>query len=91
MKSKSKSKPKPNDLKHAWGLRMKLIDEGNKLRAKGNRIWAEGSKLRAEGDKLWAEGDRLWAEAVLRVHGNVTLEWRGVNHCILGSGEEFKD
>lgn len=63
-------------LNFAWGIRLKMRDEGNrlwdewsklwaervKLRAEGNRLWDEWVKLKAEGDKLRAEGDKLWAE-----------------------------
>lgn len=53
----------------AWGIRNKLLAEGNRLSDEGNKLWAEGYKFRVEGDKLlakdgkiWAEGDRLLAE-----------------------------
>ena len=56
-------------LKWAWGLRLKLraegnklYAEGNKLRAEGDKLYAEGNKLRAEGGKLRAEGNKLYAE-----------------------------
>ncbi|MFA5936565.1 MAG: hypothetical protein WC822_01665, partial [Candidatus Paceibacterota bacterium] len=61
----------------------KLYAEGSKLRAEGDKLWAEG-------DKLYAEGDKLWAEAILAVHGNITLEWKSWDWCVLGNGEEYK-
>ena len=57
------------------------------------KLYAEGDKLRAEGAKLRAEGDKLWAEAILKIHGNITLEWRrrgNVVDCVLGNGELYK-
>ncbi|MHC1597902.1 MAG: hypothetical protein ACXQT3_06275 [Methermicoccaceae archaeon] len=74
----------------------KLRAEGDKLRAEGDKLWAEGdklraegNKLRAEGNKLWAEGNKLWADAVLRTRGNVTIEWKLWNNCVLGTDEKF--
>jgi hypothetical protein len=84
-------KRKPNvALKSAWGIRLKLWAEGNKLRAECDRLRAEGNKLRAEGAKLRAEGAKLWAEAILKAHGNIKVEWKAWNHCVLETGEEFK-
>ena len=74
-----------------WAECDKLCAEGNKLRAEGNKLWAEGYKLYAEGNKLYAEGYKLWAEAVIEVHGNITMEWKSLAHCVLGTGEEFTD
>ena len=73
----------------AWKKRKKLRAEGDKLYAEGRKLYAEGNKLYAEGDKLRAEGNILWAEAILEVHGNIKMEWKG-NECHLGTGEVFK-
>jgi hypothetical protein len=67
---------KKRKLKSAWEARLKLYAEGDKL-------WAEGNRLRAEGNKLWVE-------AILKCHGNIKLEWKAWDHCILETGEEFK-
>ena len=80
------------ELLTVWKERIKLCAEGNKL-------CAEGDKLCAEGDKLRAEGDKLWAEAILKVHGNVLLEWKNWHEefnsyeCHLENEEvyDFKD
>ena len=76
-----------------WAEGDKLRAEGDKLWAEGDKLWAEGDKLRAEGDKLRAEGDKLWAEGVLKIHGNITIEWKyldGNYDCLLGNGEHYK-
>ena len=73
-------------LQIAWNARLKL-------RADGDKLWAEGTKLWAEGDKLWDEGDKLWAEAIIKVHGNIKLEWKWRGNaldCELGTGEVFR-
>ena len=75
------------DKLHAEGA--KLYAEGAKLRAEGAKLMAEGAKLMAEGDKLMAEGDKLWAEGVLKVHGNITIEWQPNRDCLLETGERF--
>lgn len=76
-------------LTFAWGVRAKLLAEGDKLWAEGDKLLAEGAKLRAKGDKLrakgdklWAKGDKLrdkgdklWADAVIAVFGNVAIYW----------------
>jgi len=90
-------------LESAWAKRRKLRAEGDKLRAKGNKLWAEGNKLWAEGDelrakgnKLYAEGDELWAEAILKLKGNIKIEWKNYDpekedyECHLETGEVFK-
>ena len=66
-------------LQIAWNARLKL-------RADGDKLWAEGTKL-------WAEGDKLWAEAIIKVHGNIKLEWKWRGNaldCELGTGEVFR-
>ena len=63
-------------LRIVWGLRLKLRAEGDKLWAEGDKLRAEGSKLRAEGDRLRAEGSKLWAEKILKVCGNIAMDWR---------------
>ena len=97
-------KPDPNVMK-AWESRSKLRAEAGKLWAEGDKLYAEGIKLRAEAgklqaeaDKLQAEGDKLRAEgnivfldAVIKVYGNVTVEWEWVGEaqaysCKLGNG-----
>ena len=67
-------------LQFNWGLRVKLLAEGNKL-------WAEGDKLRAEGNKLWAE-------TILEFCGNIKIEWiwdknKNDYSCKLENGEVF--
>jgi len=69
----------------------KLFTNGAKLWAESNNLYAEGNKLWAEGDKLIAEGEKLWAEAVLKFRGDITMEWVNSTHCILETGEEFKE
>ena len=39
-------------------------------------VWGLRLKLRAEGDKLRAEGSKLWAEKILKVCGNIAMDWR---------------
>ena len=106
---KEKKSEKQLSLNCLWGKRLRLRAEGCKLQAEGcklqdegNKLWAEGYKLRAEGNKLraesyklWAEGYKLWAEAILRIHGNIKLEWKNYNkekedyECHLETGEIF--
>jgi len=80
---------KPKKLGQYWKERLKLYAEGNKL-------WAEGNKLRAEGDKLHAEGNKLWAEGIIKIKGNILLEWKNYDEkrrdfeCHLQTGEIFK-
>ena len=86
-----------------WHIRMKLRAKGKKLRAKGYKLWAkgyklwaEGSQLWAEGDSRWAEGDQIWIEAILKVYGNIKIEWKNWDEkkqsyeCHLETGEIFK-
>ena len=68
-------------LKIAWGKR-------DKLRAEGAKLWAEG-------DKLCAEGDKIWAEAIIKIKGNIKIEWKWNSEkkdyeCHLETGEVFK-
>ena len=78
---KEKKSEKQLSLNCLWGKRL--------------RLRAEGCKLQAEGYKLQAEGDKLWAEAILRIHGNIKLEWKNYNkekedyECHLETGEIF--
>ena len=67
----------------------KLWDAGPQLYAEGFKLRAEGFKLRAKGSRLRAEGGKLWSEAILEVHGNIKLEWKG-QECHLETGEVFK-
>jgi hypothetical protein len=83
-------------LQKAWEKRLKLLVKGRKLYVEGDKLYVEGRKLYVEGDKLWAEGDKLWAEgdklfieAVIEVHGNIKMEWKG-GDCILENGEIYK-
>ena len=69
----------------------RLYAEGDKLHAEGNRLRAESGKLYAEGNRLRAEGQILWANAIIEVHGNIKLEWKAWNYCVLETGEEFKE
>jgi hypothetical protein len=59
-------------------------NERRKLRAEGRKLWAESDKLRAEGDKLFAEGDLVFINAVLSVHGNVEIKWKGDDAIVEG-------
>lgn len=81
----------------------KLYAEGRKLMAEGNKLWAEGDKLYVEGRKLWAEANKLKAEggllfinAVIKVYGNIELEFKNWDEdkkdydCHLETGEVFK-
>ena len=86
-----------------WSVRLKLRAEGDKLRAEGDKLRAEGAKLRAEGDKLRAEGNKLyaegnklyaegdiaWATLIIKVHGNIKIEWKANGDCQLETGEKF--
>ena len=67
----------------------KLRAEGAKLRAEGAKLYAEGAKLCAEGDKLRAEGDIGWATLIIKVHGNIKIEWKTNGDCYLETGEKF--
>lgn len=68
-----------------------VIKEMGPIMAKGFKLYAEGYKLKAEGDKLWSEGNNLWAEAILKMVGNVTIDWVPSNgSCVLGTGDVFK-
>ena len=68
----------------------KLRAEGSKFRAEGGKLYAEGDKLYSEGDKLYAEGDLIWINTILKIYGNIKIEWKNDN-CILEGGEVFKD
>lgn len=80
----------------------KLIEESHrqkdgvkKCRAKDQKLWADGHLLLGEGDRLRTRGDRLWAEAILKVHGNIKMEWveskdKYEHSCHLETGEVFR-
>ena len=76
-------------LKAQWIRRLKLREEGYKLRADAAKAWldddmlkADREKLRAKGLKLWAKADKLWVEAeelwvenIQEVFGKINLKW----------------
>ena len=87
---KELSKEEKNEiLKKAWEKRRELRDKGNKLHA-------ECDKLRAEYENLWEEGSKVWRECILKVYGNINIEWKNYSlekddhECHLGTGEVFK-
>ena len=51
--------------------------------------WTKRLKLHAEGDKLCAECNILWATAVIKVYGNVVIEWTSTGCKV--EGVEYKD
>lgn len=57
--------------------------------------WNKRDKLWAEGAKLKAEGDKLWAEAIIKIKGNIKIEWEWIPskesyRCKLETGEIFE-
>lgn len=94
---KTIKKVKGLSLNFIWKKRLKLradgdelCAEGDKLHAKGNKLHAKGNKLYAEGNKLYAESNKLWAEAILKLYGDINIDWNGHNECKLETGEIFK-
>lgn len=79
----------------------KLCEEGNKLAAErvkfgvSDKLYVKGDKLYEKGCKLYAKGNELWAEAVLKVYGNIKMEWKNwdetynLQECHLENGEVY--
>jgi len=75
-------------LKSAWALRAMLHAEGAMLHAGGDKVYAQGAQL-------YAQGAKVWAEAILKIKGNIIIEWqwnskRNDYDCKLETGEVFK-
>ena len=89
-------------LQKEWKKRLKLCtegrkiyDKGNKLRAENKKLYVEGNKFWVEGLKLYVEGNKFWTEAILKVYGNIKVEWKNWNEehqsyeCHLENGEVY--
>lgn len=103
MKTKISEKEAKAILDAAWKKRFRLlvasswlIDECRKLQpTDSNKLYAKSENLRAESEKLRAEADMLWFDAVLKVHGNIPVQWiwredKGFYACRLATGEVFE-
>lgn len=81
----------------AWKERLKLLKEADRAWIEGDMVLAQtGSMtattmtLRSKARKLWAEGKDIFQKAVIETCGNIEIDWKGYNHCILENGDEFR-
>ena len=67
-----------------------------RLCARRDQLYADGAKIYEKANQLWAKASFLWGETVIRVYGNINMEWKNYDkekkdhECHLENGEIFK-